>query len=74
MILEIPNVRLPITSQSLKENIDEYRAFRHIVRNAYTHNLRIDKMKNLIESIDTAFSREVKNSFQIFCEFLNSIK
>ena len=73
MILEIPNVRPSIISQSLKENLDEYRAFRHIVRNVYAHNLRIDKMKNLIENIDTMF-KELKNSLQIFCKFLNSVR
>lgn len=73
MILEIPNVRPSVISQSLKENLDEYRAFRHIVRNVYAHNLRIDKMKNLIENIDTMF-KELKNGLQIFCKFLNSVR
>ncbi len=73
MSLEVPNVRPAIISQSLKEKLDEYRAFRHIVRNVYAHNLRLNRMKNLIEKLDTAF-KEVKESLQSFCKFLNSVK
>ena len=47
--------------------------FRHIIRNVYAHNLRLDRMKNLIENIDTTF-KEIKESLQIFCKFLNSVK
>ncbi len=73
MNLDVPNVRPAIISQSLKEKLDEYRAFRHIVRNVYAHNLRLDRMKNLIENIDITF-KEIKESLQIFCKFLNSVK
>ena len=69
--IEIPNVRPVVISHDLKENLDEYRAFRHIVRNIYSHNFRIDKMKNLIENIDKVFN-EVENSLQFFRKFLES--
>ena len=71
MTLEVPNIRPVVIYQDLKENLDEYRAFRHIVRNEYSHNFRIDKMKSLIENIDKVFN-EAENSLQIFCEFLKS--
>jgi hypothetical protein len=71
MTIEIPNVRPVVISHDLKENLDEYRAFRHIVRNIYSHNFRIDKMKNLIENIDKVFN-EVENSLQFFSKFLES--
>jgi hypothetical protein len=63
--------KLSVISKDLKENLDEYRAFRHIVRNIYSHNFRTDKMKSLIENIDKLFN-EVENSIQIFCEFLKN--
>jgi hypothetical protein len=71
MAIEIPNIRPAVISKDLKENLDEYRAFRHIVRNIYSHNFRTDKMKSLIENIDKLFN-ELENSIQIFCEFLKS--
>lgn len=71
MTLEVPNIRPVVISQELKENLDEYRAFRHIVRNVYSHNFRIDKMKNLIGKIDKVFN-EAENSLQVFSKFLKS--
>jgi len=71
MTLEVPNIRPALISQDLKEKLDEYRAFRHVVRNIYSHNFRVDKMKNLIESIDKIYS-EIESSLQDFCKFLKA--
>jgi len=71
MTLEVPNIRPALISQDLKEKLDEYSAFRHIVRNIYSHNFRVDKMKNLIESIDKIYS-EIESSLQDFCKFLKA--
>lgn len=71
MTLEVPNVRPALISQDLKEKLDEYRAFRHVVRNIYSHNFKVDKMKNLIESIDKIYN-EIESNFQDFCKFLKA--
>ena len=69
MAMEIPKVRPAVISQDLREELDKYRAFRHIVRNIYAHNFRIDKIKDLIGNIDKVLNK-LEENLQIFCEFL----
>ena len=69
MAMEIPKVRPAVISQDLREELDKYRAFRHIVRNIYAHNFRIDKIKDLIGNIDKILDK-LEENLQIFCEFL----
>jgi len=49
MYAEIPGVRPAVISVGLKDALDEYRGFRHVVRNVYTHHLSGEKIKTLIE-------------------------
>jgi len=69
MVIEIPKVRPAVISQDLREELDKYRAFRHIVRNIYAHNFRIDKIKDLMGNIDKVLNK-LEENLQIFCEFL----
>jgi hypothetical protein len=36
---------------------DEYRGFRHVVRNVYTYNLSEERLKVLVENLDKGFSQ-----------------
>lgn len=69
MAMEIPKVRPAVISQDLREELDKYRAFRHIVRNIYAHNFKIDKIKDLMRNIDKLLNK-LEENLQIFCEFL----
>ena len=69
MVIEIPKVRPAVISQDLREELDKYRAFRHIVRNIYAHNFRIDKIKDLMANIDKVLNK-LEENLQAFCEFL----
>ena len=69
MAMEIPKVRPAVISQDLREELDKYRAFRHIVRNIYAHNFRIDKIKDLMGNIDKVLNK-LEENLQVFCEFL----
>ncbi len=69
MAMEIPKVRPAVISQDLREELDKYRAFRHMVRNIYAHNFKIDKMKDLMENIDKVLNK-IEEDLQMFCEFL----
>lgn len=71
MAMEIPKVRPAVISQDLKEELDKYRAFRHIVRNIYAHNFRIVKIKDLMQNIDKVLS-ELEKELRIFYEFLEN--
>jgi len=69
MSLEIPNVRPAVISLELREVLDEYRAFRHLVRNVYSYQLNTDKMRNLIENLDKVYYKLVEE-LDVFCRFL----
>lgn len=69
MAMEIPKVRPAVISQGLREELDKYRAFRHIVRNIYAHNFKIDKIKDLMGDIDKVLNK-LEENMRIFCEFL----
>lgn len=72
MSIDIPGVRPAVISQEIKDILDEYRAFRHLVRNIYTHRLKVDKLQGLVENIDDVFER-VRISLISFCTFLEKL-
>ena len=49
--------------------LDEYRAFRHVVRNVYTFNLSCDKIAPLVNNIESLFTR-FKREMEQFVRFL----
>jgi hypothetical protein len=52
MSMDIPEVRPAVISQELREMLEDYRGFRHVVRNVYTHQLNPDKIELLIAKIE----------------------
>lgn len=44
MSMEIPEVRPAVISQELRDMLEDYRGFRHVVRNVYTYHLNPEKM------------------------------
>lgn len=51
MVLDVPQVRPPVLSQESSVWLDEYRKFRHRVRNIYATNLVPDRMKALVQGL-----------------------
>jgi uncharacterized protein YutE (UPF0331/DUF86 family) len=45
---EIPDVRPAVISKRTMDNLDKYRAFRHIFRNVYGYNLDSKRIKELL--------------------------
>lgn len=73
MALEIPGIRPAVISSSVKEQLEEYRGFRHIVRNIYSYRFNPEKMNNLVSgmgSLFLVFSAELTS----FAEFLKSVE
>ncbi len=69
MQTEIPAVRPAVISSRLKEMLEEYRGFRHVVRNVYTFHLKPEKLKILAENLDQTFQLAVEE-LSAFAEFL----
>lgn len=51
MAEEMPKLRPALISSQTFELLDEYRAFRHLIRNIYTHRINPLKMQRLIENL-----------------------
>jgi hypothetical protein len=52
--IEIPGVRPPLFSAELLADLQELRAFRHVVRHAYNLTLRKDRLLPLIDGAERA--------------------
>jgi hypothetical protein len=72
MATEIPRVRPAVISGNLLQTLDEYRAFRHIVRNVYAHNFKMDRIQKLVENAEEVF-KEAEEELHGFCEFLKKL-
>jgi len=55
MAEDVPGVRPAVISQTTHEQLDEYRAFRHIARNIYTFNLDPAKVEHLVVQASVCF-------------------
>jgi len=55
MQTEIPSLRPAVISYNLKEALEEYRGFRHVVRNVYTYHLKPEKLKLLVKKLEHTF-------------------
>ena len=70
MKTELKKVRPAIISRDTYQKLDEYRGFRHVVRNVYTFNLSHKRIEPLVEDIETVFLqlKEELMSFSAFIE------
>lgn len=69
---EIPEIRPSVISRSTRDCLDEYRQFRHIVRNVYTFNLRGSRLKVLAEEVGDCFTA-VSTDLNRFIQFLRQL-
>jgi hypothetical protein len=68
---ELSGRRPPVISRATRHCLDEYRSFRHIVRNVYTFNLRPRRVRELVGDLAACFTTLV-NDLEAFCVFLES--
>lgn len=73
MSIEIPGVRPAIISSETVDMLQDYRGFRHIVRNVYTYHLNPDKMERLINNLDAAHEK-MTAELMAFARFLEAQK
>jgi hypothetical protein len=69
MSIELPNLRPALISEETRKFLDEYRSFRHVVRNIYAFKLSSAKIQHLVESLSTTFA-QVKLEISAFIRFL----
>jgi len=69
MAKETPQVRPAAISESSYTKLNEYRGFRHVVRNVYTTNFDPVKIKKLVEEAPGLFNK-VRSELLAFADFL----
>jgi hypothetical protein len=69
MSQEVPGVRPAVISRGTRVKLDDYRGFRHIVRNIYAFRFDPRKLGTLIEQAPATFS-QAQAELTAFAEFL----
>ena len=69
MATEAPGLRPAVLSEATRERLDEYRAFRHVVRHIYPSRFDAGQMRPLVEGVRVA-SQSVQRELLAFAEFL----
>tara|TARA_Y100000588_G_C14074080_1_gene847158 strand:- start:476 stop:766 length:291 start_codon:yes stop_codon:yes gene_type:complete len=69
MAAEITVIRPAVISEKSQLALEDYRGFRHIVRNIYTFHFDSSKIQNIVEPINDVFS-QVRVELISFADFL----
>lgn len=72
MANEVPEVRPAVIGKGSAHALDEFRRFRHLVRNVYTFNLIPEKMEPLISALPGLWS-QVRVELLAFANFLEEL-
>ena len=72
MSIDISQTRPQILSIETVQALDEYRRFRHVVRNVYTFELDAERLKPLIEKLSFYFT-QVQDELLAFANLLERI-
>jgi len=66
---EKPSIRPAVLSDLSYQQLDEYRGFRHVVRNVYTYKFDPEKMKKLVDGVPGIY-QQVDAELRAFANFL----
>jgi hypothetical protein len=72
MALDLPKVRPPVLSSASIELLDEYLRFRHVVRNVYTFSFDPERIRRLVNELETAFD-QIRQELLVFANFLEKV-
>ncbi len=72
MSKEALGVRPAVISESIREKLDEYRGFRHVVRHVYTYRFDPEKIGMLADNSSDLFDH-LKKELLAFADFLEDV-
>lgn len=72
MSLELPGSRPAVLQPSTATALDEYRKFRHIVRNVYATNLDPQRMAERVAALSPLWA-QLRSELDTFIHYLNSL-
>jgi len=70
---DVPNIRPALISHISAEQLQEYKRFRHVVRNVYTTSLAPQKMSPLIKQLPDLW-KKIKTELLDFINFLKALQ
>ena len=70
MTADLPPVRPAVISTSVGNSLQDFRGFRHVVRNVYAYRFEASKIENLVTSAPHVFS-QLKAELLAFASFLD---
>jgi hypothetical protein len=70
MTLNLPGARPPVISRSTAEQLDDYRRFRHVIRNIYATNLDPNRLRALVETLPGLWA-QIRQDLKAFLAFLD---
>lgn len=68
----VPSIRPAVVGQHTRSILDEYRGFRHVVRNVYTFNLIPSRIVDLADGVRSCYE-SVAADLLAFCSFLEAL-
>ena len=69
MTAEAPGLRPAVISQSTYSHLDDYRGFRHVMRNVYTYNFETAKLQKLVIDLPATLA-QARAELLAFASFL----
>ena len=72
MAVDLPYIRPAVISEQLAAELDRYRGFRHVVRNAYAYVLDARRVGELVEGLPSALAR-LRAELITFADVLDEI-
>lgn len=72
MALDLPGVRPPVLQRDTAAQLDEYRRFRHRIRNIYAMNLDPTRMEGLVTKLPALWT-QIRQELETFIGLLNEL-
>lgn len=72
MAAGINTLRPAVITRDTRHCLDEYRGFRHLVRNVYTFHLRASRLTELTAEVRACYE-QVRHNLDNFCHFLEQL-
>jgi len=69
MMTDVPGLRPAVISAATSDSLDEFRRFRHVVRNIYAEHLDPERIRLLVEKLPNVWS-SLDSELTAFAQFL----
>jgi hypothetical protein len=69
---DMPDLRPPVVSTEVIHTLDEFRRFRHIVRNIYAFEFDPEQIERLVNQMSDVFA-QIRTELLVFASFLRQV-